>query len=61
MDNWINIYVILGILVILISIIVPLYQRSIKYKPDKSVVTFVGCVGIAGFVYLILSDTHHIL
>jgi len=61
MNQWINIYIILGIAIILIALIAALYQRSINYKPDRSFVIFIGCVGIAGITYLVLSDTNHIL
>lgn len=61
MDQWINIYIILGILAIMLSIGIALYQRSIHYKQDRSLVIFIGCIGIAGFTYLVLSDTNHII
>lgn len=61
MDQWINIYIILGIIAIFVAIAAALYQRSIRYKVDRSFVIFIGCIGIAGFTYLVLSDTSHIL
>jgi len=61
MNQWINVYIGLSALVILISLFSVLYQRSIEYKPDRSFVIFIGCVGIAGFIYLVLSDTNHII
>ncbi len=61
MNQWFNIYIILGALVILFALGASLYQRSIEYQPDRSFVIFIGCVGIAGFVYLVLSDTAHII
>jgi len=61
MDQWINIFIILSALVILFSLSAVIYQRSIEYKPDRSFVIFIGCIGIAGFIYLVLSDTNHII
>ena len=61
MNQWINVYIILSALIILFSLVVVLYQRSIEYKPDRSFVILIGCIGISGFIYLILSDTNHII
>lgn len=61
MNQWINVWIILGVIVILLALIAAIAQRAARYKPDRSFVIFIGCIGVAGFIYLVLSDTNHIL